>query len=97
MLLYYRPLRGSETIGLQQNRGILVVDLPDIVQKCCRSNLLSLKGAKPEKASNMERVLLDASGMTRGIRIASLDRLYHQLEEFPIGLRQFQISGIELS
>src|SRR6266511_1890765 len=89
--LHQHSLLWRKPTCLPQERGELLVDLPDIVKKGRRSDLINLLGRQPHLPGHRFCILCYPDRVAGRIRVTSLDCLDHQIEKLSVCAFQLEI------
>jgi hypothetical protein len=73
------------------------MNLSDIVQECRCFDLLDFAGGQTQLDSYCSRELADAKRMAGSIRIACLDSLHHNLQEFLAAVLKTVVESINMT
>src|SRR5215217_124468 len=97
MGLHRGPLAIVQLSLLLQDLRKITMDLADIVQESRDTHSLDLARPKSKRTRDHLSCVGYPTRVARGVGIASLDRLHHELKQLAVGLLQTQRRNVELS
>src|SRR2546427_1928191 len=97
MRLHNHPLFRRKPAFLAQKHREVIVDLADVMQKCCRRNVVDLLRRKSQLAGERTCITGYPNRVARCVRVSRLDGFDHELQQFSVRLLHLKIHLVHVA